>query len=367
MALNGTIFTAKETALIMAEGMYRIAIVGASSLTGKELADELGDSLLAASDITLLDDEEVTGTIASVGDEAAVIQPVQAASFERMDFVFFAGEAETTVKHWHAARLAGASIVDPTPPRDAEPGTPAPAPLTPPTRAPPPAAAEPLDFATVAVVSATPAAVMLALVSARLHAKLKVSHLAATVFEPASQHGREAMDELHQQTVNLLSFQDLPKQQYDAQGAFNVLPTLGESAKVDLAASAEQILRHFAEISGSTLLLEAQVVHAPVFHGYVASVLLALKEDARVDAVEAALAGEAIDVVSSESDPPSNLSAAGHDDIMVLVRSARLGGELVPTRRFWLWIAADNLKLAALNAIACATELQRLRPRGSVQ
>ena len=35
--------------------------------------------------------------------------------------------------------------------------------------------------------------------------------------------------------------------------------------------------------------------------------------------------------------------------------------------RFWLWLAADNLKLAALNAIACATELRRLRPSGKVQ
>jgi len=36
-------------------------------------------------------------------------------------------------------------------------------------------------------------------------------------------------------------------------------------------------------------------------------------------------------------------------------------------RRFWLWIAADNLKLGALNAIACANDLKRVRPRGSVQ
>ena len=48
----------------MAEGMYRIAIVGASSLAGKELADELSESLLAASDVTLLDDEEVTAEAA---------------------------------------------------------------------------------------------------------------------------------------------------------------------------------------------------------------------------------------------------------------------------------------------------------------
>ena len=46
--------------------------------------------------------------------------------------------------------------------------------------------------------------------------------------------GGQAMDELHQQTVNLLSFQTLPREQYDAQVSFNLLPELGEAAKVKL-------------------------------------------------------------------------------------------------------------------------------------
>jgi aspartate-semialdehyde dehydrogenase len=350
----------------MAEGMYRIAIVGASSLAGKELADELGESLLATSDVTLLDDEEATGTIASVGDEPAVIQPIDATSFERMDFVFFAGEPETTLKHWGAARMAGASIVDMTYALEGEAGVEVRGPFV---RAAMgrKAAADHRDFATVAVVAATPASVMLALVAERVKAKLKLRNLAATIFEPASQYGREAMDELHQQTVNLLSFQNLPREQYDAQVAFNVLPSLGESAKVDLGAAAARIVRHYSFVGDGLPGLEAQVVHGPVFHGYVSSVLLELDEDARVDDVERALEGEGIDVVAEESDPPSNLSAAGQEDIMVLVRAAKAGAGASPGRRFWLWLAADNLKLGALNAIACANELKRLRPRGTVQ
>jgi aspartate-semialdehyde dehydrogenase len=66
--------------------------------------------------------------------------------------------------------------------------------------------------------------------------------------------------------------------------------------------------------------------------------------------------------VREESEPPSNLSAAGQEDIMIRVTGEPDGG-----RRFWLWMAADNLKLAALNAIACASELRRLRPLGKVQ
>ena len=102
-----------------------------------------------------------------------------------------------------------------------------------------------------------------------------------------------------------------------------------------------------------------------MFHGYVASMLVEVASPAGVDQVEAALAGEHLDVVSGESDPPSNLSAAGQEDVMVRVSKDSSEGEL--GTRFWLWLAADNLKLAALNAIACASELRRLRPLGKVQ
>ena len=169
------------------------------------------------------------------------------------------------------------------------------------------------------------------------------------------------MDELHQQTVNLLSFQNLPKEQYDAQVAFNMLPTLGEAAKVQLAEAEARVRKHYELIGGGGLpALELQVVQAPVFHGYVASMLVEVGAAATVEEIEKVLAGESMDVVSEESDPPSNLSAAGQEDVMVKVKAAGAG-------RFWLWMAADNLKLNALNAIACANELRRLRPRGTVQ
>jgi aspartate-semialdehyde dehydrogenase len=102
-----------------------------------------------------------------------------------------------------------------------------------------------------------------------------------------------------------------------------------------------------------------------VFHGYVLSLLVEVGESATVNQVEAALAGDRVDVVSGESDPPSNLSAAGQEDIMVRVRKD--AGDEGKDARFWIWLAADNLKLAALNGIACANELRRLRPLGKVQ
>src|SRR5216683_680035 len=356
---------------------YRIGIVGASSLAGKELSEELGASPLAVADFVLLDEEDAAGQVIAAADEVSFIQRLEASSFDRMDFVFFAGGAAVTKRHWQHARRAGASIVDLTYALEEQKDVLVRAPWIVEALgvAKAPWVAEVLagktahnlpDLNTPAVVVAHPVAVMLALVAGKLQAKLALTSVAATVMEPASEYGREAMDELHQQTVNLLSFQTLPREQYDAQVSFNLLPELGEAAKVKLGVTEQRIRRHYSGLSNGRLpALALQIVQAPVFHGYVLSMLVELGKAATVNEVEAALAGDHIDLVSAASDPPSNLSAAGQEDIMVRVRKD--SGLAEKGTRFWIWLAADNLKLMALNAIACATELGRLRPLGKVQ
>jgi aspartate-semialdehyde dehydrogenase len=348
---------------------YKIAIVGASSLRGKELNDALSESPFAASDFLLMDDEAALGQLESVGDEVTFIQRIEPGSFVGVDFTFFAGSQEVTRKHWHNAQKAGASIVDMSYALESEAKVLVRAPWVQDetreeangeaTQAVP-------DLQTPAVVPAQPAAVALALLLHRAKGVAGVRSASATVLEPASEYGRASMDELHQQTVSLLSFQSLPKEMYDAQVAFNLLPSLGESAKVHLGASEARIRRHYDLLSAGHLPeLMIQLLHAPVFHGYGISLALELDEPVSLEHMEAALNGEHVDVVLGDSDPPSNLSSAGQDDILVRARTAD-GSELA-TRRFWIWAALDNLKLTATNALACAQELRRLRPHGKVQ
>ena len=351
----------------MADRVFRIGVVGASSLGGKELSEELAESSLGASDFVLLDQDEAAGQMTATADEVSFIQRLDATSFEAMDFVFFAGAAALTKEQFHAARRASVSIVDLSYALESERDVLVRAPWVGETLAGTTGGGgrEP-DLKTPAVVAAHPAALMLALVAGRLQGKLKLKSVAAMVMEPASEYGRAAMDELHQQTVNLLSFQTLPREQYDAQVSFNLLTATGDEGKVKLDVTEQRISRHYAGLAEGVLpALTLQMVQAPVFHGYVISMLVDLDEPASADQVEAALTGEHIDVVSPESDPPSNLSATGQKDI--LVRVGRQSGSGESGTRFWLWLAADNLKLAALNAIACAIELRRLRPQGEVQ
>ena len=72
--------------------LYRVAIVGAASLMGKEIAEVLRDRNFPAVDIRLLDDDESLGQLEAVGDEVSFIQSVRAEQFERVDFTFFASD-----------------------------------------------------------------------------------------------------------------------------------------------------------------------------------------------------------------------------------------------------------------------------------
>jgi aspartate-semialdehyde dehydrogenase len=344
----------------MGNKTYRIAIVGASSLLGKELSDALSDSPLGASSFTLLDEEQLAGNVAAAGDEISFIQKIDATSFEGKDLVFFAGEAAVTLKHWRSVLKAEASIVDLTGAVERQPGVLVRAPWVVRGEGKAP------DIATPAVVTAHPVAVLLALLAARLGEKFPLRGLMATVLLPASEFGRAAMDELHQQTVSLLSFQSLPREQYDAQVAFNLVRSWGESAKVPLKVEEieARIQANYAAIAaaGSPEVM-LQVVHAPVFHGYGASLLVELETVATQQEVASALLGKHVEVMAG-AEAPNNVDAAGQDDLVVSVQAVKPEGA---GRQFKLWVATDNLRLAAANGVACGVELLQLRPSGEVQ
>jgi aspartate-semialdehyde dehydrogenase len=341
--------------------VVRAAIVGASSILGKELADELNASLAAAWDLALFDTGDISGQVTAAGDEPMVIQEIGPVSFVGIDVVFFAGDAATTRKHWKDALTAGASVIDLSFALESEKGTLVRCPWIETVEAgttPAP------DLTTKVVVPAHPAAVMLATVTARLRAQWKTARFAATVLEPASQQGREGLEELHQQTVGTLSFQSLPKDVYDAQVAFNLNATLGGAAKLDLSTLTAQVRRHFGAIAGAeaSQALALQLLQAPVFNGYTASIFATFGEELKQEDIARALQGGMVSVVAADDPGPSNMSVIEQSQMLVSVRA-----ESHATNGFWLWMAADNLRLSARNASACAMELIALRPAGKVQ
>ncbi len=108
---------AKSTALAHTEPMrggnfYRLAIVGAGTLKGKEVAEVLSDRNFPSLDIKLLDDDESLGQLETLKDEITFIQSVRTEQFDKIDFTFFASDPDCTRRNWKTARKAGSAIVD---------------------------------------------------------------------------------------------------------------------------------------------------------------------------------------------------------------------------------------------------------------
>lgn len=330
----------------MAAKLLKGVIVGASTLLGKELAEDLSTAH-PAWDLRLSDTAEAGGQIVAAGEEALLVQPVTADLFEHVDVVFFADEPETTRAHWKQARRFGAKVVDLTAAVEGEPEVV--------VRSPWLNGERPLSVGTAAVVPAHPAAVMLGIVASRLRARFGEVRLAATVLEPASQQGSRGLDEMHQQTVSLLGFHSLPQEVYDAQVAFNLRVSVGEAAKLDLGSIAATIRRHLAAITDemTSSAVAMQLVQAPVFHGYTMSVFVELPSEAESKAVREALDGGVVRVLEEGEGSPSNQSVTESAEIQLIVSDETAQGG----RSFWVWMAADNLKLAARHAVDCAVEL----------
>src|SRR6266496_6200203 len=339
--------------------LYRIAIVGAATLKGKEIAEVLSDRNFPSADIKLLDDDESLGQLETAGEEISFIQSVRAEQFEHVDFTFFACDQDCTRTNWKTAQKAGSAIVDLSFALEDVPEAMLRAPwierqlgqvLTPELQPRP-------------VVIAHPAATVLALLLLRVQKAIAVKRVVATVFEPASEHGQKGMDELHEQTVNLLSFQQLPKKIFDTQVAFNMVTRYGEQSVPPLGTVENRVLNHYRRIGGSSLALPSLLLlQAPIFHGYGFAIHLRMDQIVDVEQFFQALSGEHVSIAQPAEDAPSNVSVAGQANILLSVKP-----DPNDLNGVWLWAAADNLRIAATTAVECAETMAATRPRGKIQ
>lgn len=339
--------------------LYRTAIVGAGTLKGKELKDVLEDRNFPAAGIRLLDDDESLGQLERVQDEVSLVLPVTADQFENVDFTFFASDAAFTRSHWRLARQAGSAVIDLSYALENEASVPVSAPWIDRELGQHPQ----FTLDSSAVMIAHPAAVTLALLLLRSRKAGTVRRALATVFEPVSEQGRHGMDELHEQTVNLLSFQPMPTKVFGVQVAFNMVGRYGPAAKPDLGTAEHRIQSHMHTLLAGGLSDPALlVVQAPVFHAHTFAIHVEMEKSVPTEEFSRVLSGEHVQLVSSPEDSPSNVNVAGKDDILLSVRR-----DPATENSFWLWAAVDNLRLAAITAADCANALAAVRPHGKVQ
>jgi aspartate-semialdehyde dehydrogenase len=327
-----------------------VAIVGGESLLGKEVRELLEAGKLPASiqSIASSDEGDDARILTREHDEATVMSPLHASDIASAKIVVLAASTDANKRAFEELRSLSptAAIIDMSGGLEDHPATRLRAPMVEP----------PGHTATGEVqVIAHPASIALALFLTRLRKAGAISRSVAQVFEPASEFGQAGIGELQKQTVSLLSFKPIPKDLFDAQVSFNMLAAYGSDSPHSLEEIELKIDRHLASLlanGGLVPMPSLRLIQAPVFHGYSISIWVEFESNPGVDAIERALASEQIDV-RKDQEPPTNVGVAGQDGIAV-------GGIVADRnnpRACWFWIVADNLRLAAENAVEVAREI----------
>lgn len=313
----------------------RIAILGPTTLLGQELREILGRRKDLRGRIVLLAaSEEEVGAVTETGGAAALVSPAEPAALEEVDLVFSCGPVAHDLEVLRE-RPEGATAILLSPDATAEDGVPVVAGVN-------PEAARRGEV----IVSPHPAAIALAHLLAAV-AALGPESAAATTVQPVSMLGSRGLDDLMDQTRDLLTMSgDRRESVFDRQLAFNLYPAPEGSAT--LAALVRRA-------TGLDLPLAVHSLHGAVFHGLSVSLFVRFGGDPGEGAVRKALAERRhlrlSDADALPGDVPGPVEAAAEDDLLVgAVRAdpAHPGG-------YWVWTVMDNLtRGGATNAVEIA-------------
>ncbi|MGA7852805.1 MAG: Asd/ArgC dimerization domain-containing protein [Candidatus Acidiferrales bacterium] len=346
------------------EAANRVAIVGASSLRGKELKLVLEERNFPTGDIVLLDEPVMAGTLTEVGGEPAFIRALDEESFEGARFAFFAGSQQDAEQNWPVAQRSGATVIDLTGALAASGQSTSWIPALATVLLPRPGAHSGKHDATGATPSVSTAraiaysspgsgVIVACTISAAL-SKLSLLRTVLLLFPPVSERDQAGVDELESQTANLLSFRPIAQSVFDAQVAFNLLAGYGDECKPTLAELRASIARDTAEyLAGRVAVPALQLVQAPVFYGYAVAAYAEFGAAPQREQLESAFASLGVKVATAGEPAPNNVSVAGESEIHI----ARIESDPSVAAGVWIWGVADNLRLAAVNAVRIAEEL----------
>jgi aspartate-semialdehyde dehydrogenase len=322
-----------------------VAVVGGDTLLAKEIR-ELLESETPALRVQLISAAADGSALLSAEEEEAIVMtPLSAHSFEGVRVAFLAGSPASSRRTLKVLPAGGLRLIDLAGALEEQPE----ARLRGPSAEPP---GVQQGSARIQVI-AHPAAIAIAMFLSRVSAAGTIRRSVMHVFEPASERGQKGLDELQQQTVGVLSFKKLKTDVFDTQVAFNMLARYGEEAEEPLEGIEHRVERHLASLLTAwpgVPMPSLRLIQAPVFHGHSISAWTEFEENPGVDKLAETLAAKGIDVRAEE--PPSNVGVAGQSGLS----AGAIRQDPNNARACWFWLVSDNLRLAAENAVAVAKE-----------
>lgn len=326
-----------------------IAIVGASGLTGAEILNILEERNFPFSDLKLFASKDSAGEQISVAGEEYEIYEISEGSFAETDIAIFTAPLEIASKYVPIALEAGCRVIDLSDKFRNEKEVP----LV-------------CSQVNLNIIKSTDRLIsipdqltlQLAPIIKLIHQAAQVKKLDISTYQAVSGAGRVAMDELWDQTKAVYSQKEVLVEAFPHQISFNCIPHIDLFSENGYTREELKVINETARLfSDSSFKINCSCVRVPVFNCNAMTVSLETERELSAeDAVRLLQQEKGFEVFAGSSDYSLQIDLSGRDEISI----GRIRKNTSVTFGLTFWTVCDNLRLAAVNAVAIAEHLIRL-------
>jgi len=340
---------------VSAKSEFSVAVVGATGVVGETMIQVLEERNFPVSELYPLASNRSLGKSVSFRGRSIHVQELEGFDFAKADIGLFSPGAEVSRVYAPKAAAAGCIVIDNTSEFRYDDDIPLVVP-----EVNPHAIAQFRKRGIIANPNCSTIQLVVALKP--LHDAVGIERINVATYQSVSGAGREAVEELAEQSIQLLSGRGPVRARVLAkQIAFNCVPQIDQFQDNGYTREEMKIVWETRKIlEDANIRVNATAVRVPVFYGHSEAVHLETRTRITAEAARALLSKapgvEVMDERRPGGYPTAATEAANRDTVYV----GRIREDLSSERGLNLWVVADNVrKGAATNSVQIAEILVR--------
>jgi aspartate-semialdehyde dehydrogenase len=325
----------------------RVAVVGATGNVGREMLEILHERLFPADEVVAIASRRSVGTEASYGEKTLKVKDLETYDFSGVDLVLMSAGGAVSKEWSPKIGATGAVVIDNSSAWRMDLRVPLVVPEVNPDAI---AGYDKLNI--IANPNCSTAQLVVALKP--LHDRAKIKRVVVATYQSVSGAGKDAMDELWTQTRALYVNDEVVKERFTKQIAFNVIPHIDVFMEDGYTKEEWKMTAETKKILDPAIKLTATCVRVPVFVGHSEAVNIEFENPISAEeAREILRESPGVVVIDRREDEGYITPVECVGEFATYV--SRIREDATVENGLSLWVVSDNLrKGAALNAVQIA-------------
>lgn len=325
---------------------FNIAVVGATGAVGREMIKILGERKFPIKDLLLLASERSAGETICFKKKELPVRVLNTSSFKEIDIALFSAGSSVSKKFAPIAVKSGAIVIDNSSAFRMNSHVPL---IVPEVNH------HEIKKHNGIIANPNCSTIQLVIALKPILDEVGISRIIVSTYQSVSGTGKDAIDELTEQSSQILNNKKPTRKVYPHQIAFNILPHIDVFESNGYTKEEMKLIHETPKIFGNhKIRITATAARVPVFYGHSESVYIETKKQISIMKLKNIyLKTKGIKLVDDieNSKYPLAIMSEIYDDVMV----GRLRKDLTEPNGINMWIVANNLrKGAALNAVQIA-------------